>query len=217
MSNLLVAVKSSFADMRAGKHDRIRGTWGSEFRGKAHLKFFLGRETQELNGVVRSLVPSDENSYIAKADEIIIDAPDDPQGDVKKARAMCGFISNKVIAHVLLVDVNSVVDVKAALATPYEGFDYVGTFDNWGDIGPRTFLRASGEMQIVDRCFDFAKGEHGVFLSRRAALEVADAPPQPRLYVAGSNWDLWIGQVIGPLVGGESFLTMPVDPVARKA
>lgn len=214
MNTLLVAVKSSFAAMQAGKHDKIRGTWGNALRNKAYLKFFLGRETGELGGVQRSVSPSEENCYIAKNDEMIIEAPDGPTGDVRKVRQICGFIGSKNITHILLLDVNSNLNVDAALAVPFGAFDYAGTFDNWGDIGPRAFVNSKGEIETIERCYDFAKGEHGVFLSRRAALEIADTPPRPALYVTGNNWDLWVGQVIGPLVGQESFLTIPIEPVA---
>jgi len=202
--------------MQAGKHDKIRASWALQFRNKAHLKFFIGRETFELGGVSRSVSTTADNSYVGKADEVIVEAPDSAMGDVKKVRRICGFISSKVISHVLIVDVNSVVNVNAALSTPYESFDYLGTFDNWGDIGPRAFMKPNGETETIERCFDFAKGEHGVFLSRRAALEVADTPLRLGSFISGSNWDLWIGQVIGPLVGEEHFLTMPVEPVAEK-
>lgn len=217
MNTLLVAVKSSFVDLQAGKHDALRSAWGYNLHGKAHLKFFLGRETGELGGVQRSVAPSLENCYIAKSDEVIVEAPDGPTGDVRKVRQICGFIGSKNITHVLIVDVNSTLDVNAALAVPFGAFDYAGTFDNWGDVGPRAFVNAKGEVEAIERCYDFAKGENGVFLSRRATLEIADTPPRPALYVTGNNWDLWIGQVIGPLVGQESFLTMSIDPVAVKA
>ncbi len=216
MSSLLVVVKSSFADMQAGKHDTVRATWGYQLRGKAHLKFFLGRETGELGGVQRSVAPSLDNCYIAKSDEVIVEAPDGPTGDVRKIRQICGFIGSKIISHILIVDVNSVLNVNAALSVPFGAFDYAGTFDNWGDVGPRAFVNSKGDVETMERCYDFAKAENGVFLSRRAALEIADTSPRPALYVTGNNWDLWIGQVIGPLVGQESFLTMPIDPVAVK-
>ena len=217
MNTLLVAAKSSFADMQAGKHDAARAAWGYQLRGRVHLKFFLGRATEELGGVQRSVVPSVENSYIAKSDEVIVEAPDGPNGDVKKVRQICGFIGSKNISHILIVNVNSILDVNAALAVPFGAFDYAGTFDNWGDVGPRAFMGPKGDLETIERCYDFAKGEHGVFLSRRAALEIVDTPLHPSLYIAGNNWDVWIGQVIGPLVGEENFLTMPIEPVAVKA
>ena len=213
---LLIAVKSSFAAMQAGAHDRVRGTWGAQFRGKAHVKFFLGRDTETLGGVSKSLTPGLENSYITSNDEVIVECFDGPQGDVKKVRRMCGFISSKALSHILIVDVNSLVDPEAVLSAPYGAFDYAGTFDNWGDIGPREFVSAKGETVVIPRCYDFAKAEHGVILSRKAALEIAVTPPHPAFYVNGQNWDVWIGQVVGSLIAEESFLTLPIDPLARR-
>src|SRR6267378_865776 len=206
MAPLIVAVKSTFEDLKAGRHDHVRATWGQQFRGKALVKFFISRQTRQ-EGIFNILPNSEANSYTPKSDEHILDCLDDRKSMVKKVRGICQYTMDKVCSHVLIVDVKHIVDVQAALSAPYEFADYAGDFGNnypGGAPEPVTFYGELGEPVVMEQCYPWARSEAGYYLSRRATMEIAGHTPSAAKYVVGSNDDVWVGQVLGPdIINGD--------------
>lgn len=214
MSRLLVAVKSSFPDKVL--HDKVRGMWGQEFREKAQVKFFLARPTQELGGVIKSVSPTWENSYGPKSDEVILDCRDDYGGMVWKTRGICLWAIDKLVDHILFVNIDQRVIPEKVWASNFGTADYSGIFDGgWGDVGPRMVPGTNGTTEMIDRCYSWASG--AFFLSKAAAFEVAETFPSAGKFGGNpANDELWVGQVIGPLAAKGDLVSMPLDePVAE--
>lgn len=202
MFRLLVAVKSSNKAKNDGAHDLIRATWGQALRGKAILKFFVSQETDG------------RSAHLYKSDEIAVDAPDHKDAAVFMARAICQYVMSKNIDHVLVVDSTSCVFPNRIWIQNYEVADYAGDFDNWGDVGPQSFVGPGGAVEVMERCYSWAKNP-GYFLSRNAAFELADLFPKVTKYVLGSNDDVWVGQILGPMAARGEIISMPMEkPVA---
>ena len=199
MGQLLIAVKSCFKNMELGAHDAIRATWGQALRGKVPVKFFLGRDTP-LDRTFQNNDP--RNSYIPKSDEVIVDAPDTYEGLAFKTRAICGYVASKNISHVLMVDTDTCVFPKRLLTSGYEQFDYAGRWNGemGAPAGPRDVRIAANALATMPYCYSWCSGG-GYLLSSDAVREVADKYPQP-MQTGGfaGNEDLWVGQILGPLV-----------------
>ncbi len=206
MAPLIVAVKSTFEDLQAGEHDRVRSTWGAGFRGKALLKFFISRQTHR-QGMFNTLPSNESNSYTPKSDEYILDVPDERNSMVKKVRGICKYVVDKVCSHVLIVDVLHNVDVRAAMEAPYEFADYAGDFSPRypGEAPePVTFFDQDKMPVVVEQCYSWARSDAGYYLSRKATAELSFNTPSVSQYVVGSQDDVWVGQVLGPdIVNGD--------------
>jgi hypothetical protein len=200
--------------LEAGAHDVIRGTWGQALRGKAVLKFFIGRDTP----LSRTMLNNDpRNSYSPKSDEVILDCPDDYAGLVFKTRGICGYASNKAVSHIFLVDTDTCVFVKKLLSSGYERLDYAGRWNGEpGAVGAREVRGGPNFSTMMPECYSWCSGG-GYLLSLDAAREVADRYPQPMQTGGyGGNEDLWVGQILGPLVakGNLTAGTFP-EPVCK--
>lgn len=208
MPQLLVAVKSSAAELEGGVHDAIRASsWYQAMRGRALVKFFIGQQT---DGMAGRVVIGSRISYNFKSDELALDVADHPAGSVLKTRAITQFVVSKNIDHVLMVDTKTTVLPDKVWASHYAVADYSGIFDGgWGQVGPR---EVSGK--VIERCYSWAAG--GYFLSRRAAYEVADAAARISQYIVGTNDDIWVGQILGPLCArGDLFSIQLDEPVCE--
>lgn len=210
--NLIVAVKSSFAQMEAGAHDLIRGTWGQALRGKAQVKFFLGRPTMEIGGQTKSVHPTAQNSYNPKSDEVIVDCPDDIDSLVWKTRAICKWMVDKMATHVLITDPQCVVKPSALWASNFQIADYAGTFNGEPvTFGPRTLQGPSGSDVLIHDCFTWATDSY--ILSKKAASVIAEKVPIQMRYIRGSYDDFWVGQILGPSAQKGELLALALDEV----
>lgn len=202
MFQLLIAIKSNNKAKNEGVHDLIRGTWGQALRSKAVLKFFVAAETDG------------RSAHLYKSDEVAVDAPDHKEAAVFLTRAICQYVMSKNIDHVLVVDSTSCVFPNRIWIQHYEVADYAGDFDNWGDCGPQNFVGRGGGIEVMERCYSWAKNP-GYFLSRNAAFEIANLFPKDSKYILGSNDDVWVGQILGPLAARGDIISMPLEkPVA---
>src|SRR5579863_2627541 len=127
--NLVVAVKSNFNALEAGVHDQIRGTWGQALRGRGEVKFFLGRPTMEIGGAAKSVHPTWENSYNPKSDEVILECQDGYESLVWKTRAICKWMTDRVISHLMIVHPAAKVNVGRVFSSNYQFVDYAGNFN----------------------------------------------------------------------------------------
>jgi len=150
----------------------------------------------------RSLPNTDpRNSYSPKTDEVILDCPDDYEGLIFKTRAICGYVAGKNISHALFVDTDTCVFVKKFLALNFDRIDYMGRFNGeFGAVGPREVRGPGGTTSFIPQCYSWASGA-GYLLSSQAARTLADKYPQPSAVGGyGGNEDVWVGQMLGPLV-----------------
>ena len=179
MSQLLVAVKSCHRDRKAGFHEAIRGTWGKDLGPGVVLKFFMGAN------------PDPRESTPFKSDEVVLDCLDDYISLPFKTREICRWQQARMVDYTYLCDNDTIVKPKALLALPYKQYDYSGYFKKEDVTTPFSY---QDHMGIYPECYPWASGGMGYFLSKDAANEVGDVFP--------GYWaeDLYVGQVIGPLV-----------------
>jgi hypothetical protein len=210
--SLIVAVKSNFTAMEAGAHDVIRGTWGGVLQQQqVPVKFFLGRTSSERSGMAKSLQPTAQNSYNPKKDEVIVECPDEDDGLVWKTRAICKWFVDKAGDHILIVDYRSVVYPELLWKSGFQRSDYTGRFNGeLGAIGPREIVGPGGGNVLIHDCDSWADGG-GYFLSKQAAMIVAEKIPIQTRYILGSYEDFWVGQILGPYIQMGDLLSRPLD------
>jgi hypothetical protein len=213
--SLLVAVKSTQKDLEDGRHDvfrSFRNLWPMAQRTQTVLKFFIGMETDGLEGRV---VVGSRKSYNFKSDEVCLDVPDDVNGSVFKVREMCGYMLGKNLNHILIVDINARVNPERLYKSGYDRADYTGYFSD-KDVATRMILGKGNVPEVVDPCYPWADKNGGYILSREAAMEIADTFPKPSKFILGQYDDFWVGQVLGPLVArGTMFTEMLDEPICE--
>lgn len=179
---LLVAVKSCEFDRQRGAHQAVRETWGSLLPENATLRFFIGIDP------LRFL----DAPMTCEEDEIYLACPDDYQSLPYKTKAICEWVGKQDFDYVYLCDTDTFVVPKLLLEAGFEGYDYAGKITRTLGV-PFTYVATDreGKKWPIPRCYGWASGGIGYFLSKAAAELVAKEEP--------TSWaeDLWIGQVAG--------------------
>jgi hypothetical protein len=172
--NLVVAVKSCVRDMERGFHTVIRETWGRKLEGKARLLFFIG---------------TPERPVSLKADEIVVDAPDDYMSLPKKTQEICRWALGQDLTHIFLCDNDTIVNAEDFMAVPYYQYDYSGHFCRTPINRQFDYKDRFGEYP---NCYPWCSGGVGYFLSQKACKKIANTDPQV--------WaeDVYVGQALGP-------------------
>jgi hypothetical protein len=191
---LLICVKSCQASLERGDHDVIRGTWGKDAKA-------LGVDT-------RFFVGSAMKPY--QSDETHLKCPDDYNGLPFKTREICRWANGKMVDYIFLCDTDTFLRMDTMMAW----FEKIrmGHYDYAGKISQPIDKRfkyehtgREGQKEYHERCFPWASGGYGYFLSRNAFGEVAFDHPTSECE------DLWVGQVIGEqaAIGQMSILSTP--------
>jgi hypothetical protein len=177
---LMICVKSCQRDLERGDHNVIRSTWGAD--AKVHnipVRFFVGSEPKRY-----------------ESDEVHLKCADDYNALPYKTREICRWAQGKMPNHIFLCDTDTYINVKKLLQIPFEQYDYAGHFGGGEGATKNTFkYRAVNRDQTItehhEKCYPWASGGIGYFLSRDAFTEIAFEQP--------TSWaeDLWVGQVIG--------------------
>jgi Galactosyltransferase len=213
-NQLIIAVKSHFGAMEAGAHDAIRGTWGQALRGRAQVKFFMGRTTSELGGMAKSLTPTRQNSYNPKSDEVILECGDDYDSLVWKTRAIAKWFVDKAASHILMVDSDCLVYPDGLWKSGFQDVDYMGRWNGgFGNIGPREIPGPGGGNVLIHDCYSWCSGA-GYFMSKAAAMIIAEKTPIQTRYIMGAYEDFWVGQILGPYIQTGMLLAAPVPTKA---
>lgn len=192
MTKLLIAVKSCSDHLDRGFHEKIRQTWGQSLP----VKFFIG-ETMRKH----------------EADELILDCPDDYHSLPLKTREICRWATGKMIDYLYICDTDTFVKSDKLLQSGFETADYAGKIDRpFGEPFPYNAVDRDGQTTFYPRCFSWASGGFGYFLSRKAFTVIADKNP-------AGFWaeDLFIGQVMGELYsqGEIRMLNLPGGSVSE--
>lgn len=188
---IIICVKSCQRDLARGDHDIIRNTWGKSAADQGILtRFFVG---------------ADEKKHSYAPDEIAVNAPDDYVSLPFKTREICRWAAGKVLDYVFLCDTDTYISIPMMLSSHFEEYDYLGEMPyalNKIHARYKTDPGPDGKVEHRERCYTWASGGVGYFLSRRAATEVGNAFPD--------SWaeDLWVGQVIMPLVHSGEMTAM---------
>lgn len=197
MSKLLIAVKSSRPDYRKGAHNVIRNTWGQTLRGRADVRFFIGKG-------------EDSRDHVnLRSDETALGAPDDNMSRAWKVRDICQWAVGKTYEHIHFVDIDTKVDADALLGSNFERADYQGIFNRPLDDGTFeiTTVDPRGVTHHHHQCYPWASGALGYALSRPAFMTIAESYPN------ASEWaeDMWVGQVLGRLVSRGNLFAIDVS------
>jgi hypothetical protein len=189
VSKLIIAVKSCQRDLRRGDHHVIRSTWGKDAKAAGiDVRFFVGA-----NDSVNRYEP----------DEVHLNCDDSYAGLPFKTREICKWVSGKRVDHVYLCDTDTFVYVPYLLTSGFEKYDYMGhMLHHLGIFFPYKTTDLNGAPEDHPKCYTWASGGMGYFLSKRATVEAA--------YQFPNSWaeDLWIGQVVGPFLEKEGWTAM---------
>lgn len=166
--------------MNLGYHDVIRSTWGKDAKAVGiDVRFFMGA------------MPA---PY--KSDEVHVKAADDYNALSYKTREICRWLMGKVFDYAYLCDTDTFLRIDTMLAwfekIQKGGYDYAGKIGQ--NVGKRfryTHTGREGQVESYERCFPWASGGFGYFLSRKAAGQVAFEQ------ITSQCEDLWVGQVLG--------------------
>jgi hypothetical protein len=165
----LIAVKSCARDV--GAHQAIRDTWGAYIKGRADLRFFVGR------GVETN-----------QSDEISLDAADGYNEISLKVNEILRWGQRHYYDYVVLVDPDTFIVPDRLLALPWGRFDYAGYYLPWrggfffGGCGTALSAKAARiviESSIQDAMDDISIGKillHG-----------------PDVVFAPNKWNRFIG------------------------
>lgn len=192
-SKLIICVKSCRDSLKRGDHDVIRATWGREAKAWGiNVTFFVGGQ-----------------DYAPKhhGDEVYLGVADDYNSLPMKTRKICQWASAKVFDYIFMADTDTYIDIPKLLQTGFEHADYAGKISK--PVG-KTFryeaIDREGNVEVHDKCYPWASGGYGYFLSRKAVFEVSNVFP--------NSWaeDLWVGQVMGGLaaVGEITIKDLPI-------
>lgn len=186
---LLIAVLSCKRDRSL--HETIRSVWSQRAR--------------ELGIEVRFFVQA--NDQAPERDETHLACDDGRAGLPYKVREICKWASAKQIDYLYICYANTLPDPKKVLHLANENngvVDYMGRFNK--PVG-RTFrldtIGKNDQPERYERCYPWAQGRLGYFLSRNAFESIAKAYPSSTIE------DLWVGQELGALAAvGE---IIPLD------
>ena len=195
---LAVLVKSCHRDLDSGCHDAIRTTWGRDLKTLGvETCFFVGRD------------PSQQDTRRVRrysSDEVVVDCQDNYDSLPTKTRRMCQWVGNKMFKHVFLCDTDTLINAKVLLSSGFESFDYAGRFIKVGTYpGSPPFRYQDERGETYSECRAWASGGWGYFLSRRAAELIASTP------VSGWAEDLFVGQVLAPMIDDKTFTGANLD------
>lgn len=189
MSKLLICVKSCQRDLARGDHQVIRNTWGKEAKAAGiDVRFFVGQSDLT-------------NRY--EPDEVHLKCEDSYEALPFKTREICRWASAKVLDHIFLCDTDTFLYIPYLLTSGFEKYDFMGfMLHHLGKSFPYKTTDMRGAPEIHPKCYTWPSGGAGYFLSKRAAVEVANEYP--------NSWaeDLWVGQVIGPKLEHEKWTAM---------
>jgi hypothetical protein len=180
VKKLLIAVKSCQRDLDRGDHNIIRNTWGADAKAAGiDVKFFVGKAFKQY-----------------ASDEVHLQCDDDYNALPYKTREICRWATGKIVDTLFLCDTDTYVNIAKLQQIDYASYDYAGHFGGGPDSTSQTFkYRAVNRDHTItehhERCYPWASGGIGYFLSRNAYNEVAFSQP--------TSWaeDLWVGQIIG--------------------
>ena len=181
MNKLLIAIKSCQSDRDGGFHDPIRLTWGSQLPPEVDLRFFMGQ--------------TDRAVVFYRDDEVLVNAGDDYHSLPQKTVAILNWFLGRDYPCIFLADTDSYVLAKKILFCGFENHDYMGVNTwPWGETRAYDAPNRDGVNFHVPKCYGWASGGFGYFLSRKAAEFVVKETPQ--------IWaeDMFVGQVLGPLI-----------------
>ena len=125
-------------------------------------------------------------------DETALACPDDYHGLPEKTRCIAQWVVAKVYNHVFLCDTDTFLIPSRLLKSGYEPYDYAGKIDRpLNETFPYTAVDRDGGQHTYQRCYPWASGGYGYFLSRKAVGIVAETKP--------TSWaeDLSVGQMMG--------------------
>ena len=186
MLKILLAVKSCQQDMKNGVHQAIRETWAKNLPENVELLFFMGGRW----------APHCEK------DEIWMRVKEGYWDNFEKTHEFLKWSLQKDYDYLFLTDTDVYIVPELWINSGFENYDYSGNF------GPAYSRPAEPPFQpgkrypdqkdmmgnIISPFYAFCGGA-GPFLSRKMVELLAS-----KERVGNLGDDMWIGQVLGPLV-----------------
>jgi hypothetical protein len=173
--SLVVAVKSCQRDQQY--HQVIRDTWGKDIAALGvNILFFVGGKATP-----------------QQLDEVHVDCLDDYMSLPYKVKEICRWFIKQPVDHIFLCDNDTYVFSNKFMQCRFENYDYTGRFLFQPDKVIRYNAKTPTKQdEIHERCYSFAAGGDGYFLSKKAAAAVASGD------LVSWAEDLCVGQILGP-------------------
>jgi hypothetical protein len=143
----LIAVHSCQSDIRNGRNQAIRETWGAEVLQYADLKFFVGG------------VPC-----LLQRDEVWVDACDGKYNLIEKEAAMLRWCCEQGYERILKTETDVYIVADRMFQTNFSSCDAIGSL-----VGEKI-----GRLYGSSNVYSFFQG-HAIWYSKKAAQFVADA------------------------------------------
>lgn len=179
MGKSLIAVISCNRDAMNGYNHAVRQTW--LHNSSADYVFVIGGKS----------------STIRMGDELYITAKDDYLSLPNKTHGLLTWALNEGYDNIFKCDTDTYVKVNRILSSNFSDYDYIGYFN--GEVGKPNV--------IYNKCYAWASGGSGYWLSRRAAEYIVSNPPDHKSICPQLNFpceDLWVGQLLGPNIQSGS-------------
>jgi hypothetical protein len=179
MSRTLIAIVSCARDTLNGFNEAVRQTWLKD--NTSDYAFILGRDA----------VPT-------KPDEVVVDCKDDYLSLPEKTYALLNWALKQGYENIFKCDTDTYVKPKAILSSDYQGHDYIGFFN--GVVGRPNI--------VYNKCYAWASGGSGYWLSRQAAEYITTTPPGDKSICPVLKYpceDLWVGQILGERINAGVF------------
>ena len=174
---ILFAVKSCQKDMREGCHQAIRETWGKGF----DVRFFVGGDACPL-----------------ESDETRLPVPDDYWTLTPKTKGICAYMVDCHYDYVYLCDTDTYLEVPDLVMSGFQKYDFSGGHlcqtEPGQEFGKPYAPWTTDRGGVADPFYVYLSGGVGFFLSRRAAAILYAT------YYYHHSEDVWVGQVLGPLI-----------------
>lgn len=186
---ILIAILSCVRDSDNGFNQAIRDTWLRNLQG-AEYRFFLGRGAKAR--------PDD------CPDEFILDCPDGYLNLPEKSKALFKLAADHEYDFIFKCDTDTYVRPDRLLSSKFYEHDYTGYFN-----GPIGLPNA-----VYQRCYSWASGGSGYWLSGRAAKYLSEQDTHPACVCPETKIpceDLWVGQILGPRIA-TGFFSAKHDP-----
>jgi hypothetical protein len=185
MTKTLIAIVSCSRDTLNGFNDAIRQTWLKD--NYSDYAFILGRDA----------VPT-------HSDEVVVNSKDDYLSLPEKTHALLTWALGKDYDYIFKCDTDTFAMPKRILTSGYTNHDYIGYFN--GPVGQANV--------VYKRCFAWASGGSGYWLSKKAAQIIVDNPPDKRAICPILKYpceDLWVGQLLGKQISEHRFTGLHDD------
>jgi hypothetical protein len=228
MTRSLIAVTSYFPDAERGCHQAIRDGWGRDASVVgADLRFFV--PYPRFNDATDKM---SLGSYNKRPDEVYLSMDGNYNNISLQVWEILKFSFEHNYDFVFLCCNDTFVLPRQLFAAGFEQWDYSGEFypfkNNWTHVD-KDGLETTQKVLLGDQfdwywyetkipnLFGWMGAGMGILLSKKAVEKIVANKPSPWISehsFYGFAYDVWIGQVLGPLIQSDEILAKENENVS---